>query len=192
MPCARRITCNRRLTSLVASLARTYCAATMNAPLRLPIRFDVQGLLKAIAQAADTPESFKPALTGAQWDLLATYMQPFALTSGQVLIEQNAADRTVYIVESGQLTVHYEDAKGRLRLASVGPGSAVGEGAFFSRMPRNATVTAASACKIWSLTPIRFTELTNRQPALAVEVAMALGSLVSRRLSNRPKRVAVT
>ena len=43
------------------------------------------------------------------------------------------------------------------------------------------------AAKIWSLTPIRFTELTNRQPNIALEVAMALGSLVSRRLANRPR-----
>lgn len=163
----------------------------MNAPLRTPVRFDVQGLVKAIAQN-DSNDSFRPQLSATQWELLGSYMQPFALMNGQVLIEQNAADRTVYVVESGTLTVHYEDAKGRLRLAVVGPGSAVGEGAFFTRMPRNATVTAGSPCKIWSLTPIRFTELTNRQPQLAVEVAMSLGSLVSRRLSNRPKRVAVT
>lgn len=163
----------------------------MNAPLRSPVRFDVQGLLKAIQQN-ETSDVFRPALTPQQWDLLATYLQPFAMTQGQVLIEQNAEDRTVYVVESGQLTVHYEDAKGRLRLATVGPGSAVGEGAFFTRQPRNATVQAAAACKIWSLTPIRFTELGNRQPALALEVAMALGALVSRRLAHRPKRIAVT
>jgi len=157
----------------------------------MPIKFDVQGLVKAITQN-DTSDHFRPALSPEKWELLATYMQPFALMNGQVLIEQNAADRTVYVVESGSLTVHYEDDKKRLRLAVVGPGSAVGEGAFFTRQPRTATVTAASACKIWSLTPIRFTELTNRQPALALEVAMALGSLVSRRLANRPKRAAVT
>ena len=127
-----------------------------------------------------------------QWELLGTYMQPFALMQGQVLIEQNAQDRTVYLVEAGTLTVHYEDDKGRVRLAIVGPGSAVGEGAFFTRHPRTATVQAASACKIWCLTPIRFTELSNRNPALALEIAMALGSLVSRRLVNKPKRVAVT
>ena len=77
-------------------------------------------------------------------------------------------------------------------LNRIEAGSAVGEGAFFTRQPRSATVQAASACKIWSLSPIRFTELSNRQPQLAMEVAMALGSLVSRRLANRPKRVAVT
>jgi len=163
----------------------------MNAPLRTPIRFDVQGLVKSL-QLNESSDSFRPALTPTQWEVLGTYLQPFAVTQGQVLIEQNANDRTVYFLESGTLTVHYEDHKNRLRLASVGPGSAVGEGAFFTRQPRNATVQAASACKVWSLTPIRFTELSNRQPGIALEVAMGLGALVSRRLANRPKRVAVT
>ena len=163
----------------------------MNAALRTPIRFDVQGLVHATAHNQSL-DAFHPTFTSKQWELLGTYLQPFAVQQGQVLIEQNSSDRTVYFVETGQLTVHYEDDKGRLRLATVEPGSAVGEGAFFSRNPRQATVQAASVSKIWSLTPIRFTELTNRQPELALEVAMALGALVSRRLANRPKRVAVT
>jgi CRP/FNR family transcriptional regulator, cyclic AMP receptor protein len=53
-------------------------------------------------------------------------------------------------------------------------------------------VQAASASKVWCLTPIRFTELSNRNPAVALEISMALGSLVSRRLVNKPKRIAVT
>lgn len=162
----------------------------MNAPLRT-LHFDVQGLVHAAAhnQSAD---AFHPALDAKQWELFGTYLQPFAVQTGQVLIERNASDRTVYLVESGKLTVHYEDDKGRLRLASVDAGSAVGEGAFFSRSPRSATVQAAACSKIWTLTPIRFTELTNRQPGLALEVAMALGALVARRLAIRPRRVAVT
>jgi len=163
----------------------------MNVPLRAPIRFDIQGLIQAIKKN-ESNDSFAPSLTPFQWELLSSYMQPFSLMQGQVLIEQNALDRTLYLIESGGLSVHYEDDKGRVRLAVVGPGSAVGEGAFFTRQPRNATVQAASASKIWCLTPIRFTELSNRNPAVALAIAMALGSLVSRRLVNKPKRVAVT
>ena len=163
----------------------------MNAPLPTGLHFDVQGLVQATAHNQSL-DAFHPSLNPKQWELLGTYLQPFAVRQGQVVIEQSASDRTVYLVETGQLTVHYEDDKGRLRLAVVEAGSAVGEGAFFTRQPRTATVQAASAAKLWSLSPIRFTELTNRQPELALEVAMALGSLVSRRLSNRPKRVAVT
>jgi CRP-like cAMP-binding protein len=163
----------------------------MNAPLPSHLPFDVQGLVRAVAQNRSM-DAFHANLTAKQWELLGSYLQPFAVRQGQVVIEQSASDRTVYLVETGQLTVHYEDDKGRLRLAVVESGSAVGEGAFFTRQPRNATVQAASAAKLWSLSPIRFTELTNRQPQLALEVAMALGSLVSRRLANRPKRIAVT
>jgi CRP-like cAMP-binding protein len=163
----------------------------MNAPLRASVRFDVQGLVHAIVHNHSN-DSFSPALTPTQWELLGTYMQPFALTQGQVLIEQNAQDRTVYLVESGGVSVHYEDDKRRVRMAMVGPGSAVGEGAFLTRMPRSATAQAASPSKVWCLTPIRFTELRNRQPVMALEVALALGSLVARRLGNKPQRIAVT
>lgn len=163
----------------------------MNAPLRTPVQFDVQGLVQAMAQN-QTNDRLGCALGQAQWDTLASYMQPFALAQGQVLIEQGAADRTLYLLESGSLSVHYEDDKGRVRLAIVAPGSAVGEGAFFTRNPRNATVQAAAPCKVWCLTPIRFSELSNRHPNVALELAMALGSLLGRRLVNKPKRVAVT
>lgn len=163
----------------------------MNALLRNPIKFDVQGLVHAIAQN-ESNDSFAPALSAVQWEMLSSYLQPCEAKTGQVLIAQNANDRTLYIVERGSLTVHYEDSKGRVRLAVVGPGSAVGEGAFFTRQPRSATVQAAASTKLWCMTPLRFTELSNRQPAVALEIAMALGSLVSRRLVNKPKRVAVT
>jgi CRP/FNR family cyclic AMP-dependent transcriptional regulator len=163
----------------------------MNAPLRNPVKFDVHGLLRAIEENASN-DSFAPVLNATQWEMLGSYLQPHELKSGQVLIEQNAEDRTLYIVERGSLTVHYEDSKGRVRLATVGPGSAVGEGSFFTRLPRSATVQAAAPTTLWCLTPLRFTELSNRQPAVALEIAMALGALVSRRLVNKPKRAAVT
>src|SRR3954462_5710341 len=118
----------------------------MNAPRPTPIHFDVQGLVQAMARNQST-DACRLARNAAQWEILGSYLQPFPLRQGQVLIEQNAEDRTVYLVDSGTLTVHYEDDKGRLRLASVEPGSAVGEAAFFTRNARTATVQAASACK---------------------------------------------
>jgi CRP/FNR family cyclic AMP-dependent transcriptional regulator len=163
----------------------------MNAPLRTPIKFDLQGLVQAITSNRSN-DCFTPQLNATQWELLGGYLTPFALMEGQILIEQGALDRTLYIVETGSLSVHFKDGKERVRLAVVGPGSAVGEGAFFTRLPRSATVQAAGPSKIWCLTPIRFTELSNRQPAVALEISMALGSLVTRRLVNKPKRVAVT
>ena len=154
-------------------------------------QFHIDALVQATAQNSAL-DGFRPALHASHWQVLGTYLQPLAVKTGQVVIQQGATDRTIYFVEAGNLTVHFEDETGRIRIASVGPGSAVGEGAFFSREPRSATVQAATACKLWSLTAMRFTELSNRQPQIALDVAMALGALVSRRLADRLRSVAIT
>ncbi len=151
----------------------------------------VIGLLQAL-QHADSPDSVKLTLGVAQWQVLAGYLQTFTMEEGQALIEQGSKDTTVYFIESGALNVYHTDANAQAHVAIIGPGSCVGEGAFFSRMPRNATVQAANRCKLWSLTPMRFTELSNRHSAIALALVMSLGSVVARRLGNRPKRGAVT
>ena len=153
--------------------------------------FDIHDLANAIAQSrVDDPLLLQ--LTPSQWDALAPYLQPLALAAGQVLFKQGAADRTLYLIESGNLSVHYEDDQGEVRLAIVGAGSAVGEGSFFSRAPRSATVQSGLPTRLWSLAPTRFAELSNRKPELALAVAMAAGAVVAKRLSNRRRRVAVT
>ena len=163
----------------------------MNAITPIASKNDLTGLLSAIAQA-DADDSMSNPLTPAQWDTVSAYLQPYAVPVGHVLFSQCATDRTLYLVESGSLSVHYQDEKERLRLAIVGPGSVVGEGAFFSMRPRSATVQASAPTKLWTLTALRFTELTNRQPAIALGLAMAAGAVLAKRLGNRRRRVAAT
>lgn len=163
----------------------------MNAPLPSTLRFDVQGLVAAIAHS-HASDALRCQLTPQQWDILAGYMQPFAMQPGQVLIEQGSNEQTLYFIESGTLSVHYEDDKGRVRLALVAAGTVIGEGAFFSRLPRNATVQASNASKVWCLTALRFKELANRHSPIALELSLAMGGVLAKRLYNRPKRVAVT
>lgn len=130
--------------------------------------------------------------TATEWAVFSDYLQPFALARDQVLIEQGATDRTVYFVESGTLSVHCVDEEGRMNLAMVGAGSVVGEWAFFSSMARKSEAVAAGPCKLWRLSLIRFMDLANRQPALALRIALALGTVMAKRVVNKPKRVAAT
>lgn len=163
----------------------------MNAPLPSTVNLSIQGLAQAIAQS-NASDALRCQLSPPNWDLLASYLQPFALTHGQVLMEQGAVDRTVYFIESGTLSVHYEDEKSRVRMAMVAAGTVLGEGAFFSHQPRSATVQASTACKLWFMTPLRFIELSNRHSPVALELTLAMGSVMAKRLYNRSKRVAVT
>ena len=151
----------------------------------------IQDLCRAIAQNTSY-DAFAPALNAQQWEAVAAYLQPFDLAAGQVLIDQGAQDRTVFMIESGALSVHLIGDKGQMQLAILNPGSVVGEGSFFSRAPRSANVVATGAARVWRLTGIRFAELSNRQPNLALELTMGLGAVIAKRLVNKQKRVAVT
>lgn len=154
-------------------------------------KVDLLGLIDAIAHATADDCMINP-LTNAQWEVLSSYLLPVILPAGQVLFSQGATDRTLYLVESGSLSVHLQDEKERLRLAIVGPGSVIGEGAFFSHRTRSATVQASAASKLWSLTALRYAELAHRQPAIALGLVMAAGSVLGKRLGNRRRRVAAT
>lgn len=163
----------------------------MNLMTPVSSKVELQGLIDAIAQAS-AEDSMTNPLSPAQWEILSPYLQPVTLAASQILFSQGTTDRTLYLVESGTLSVHFQDDKERLRLAIVAAGSVVGEGAFFSHRPRSATVQAASPCRLWSLTALRFAELSNRQPAIALGVAMAAGAVLAKRLGNRRRRVAAT
>jgi len=163
----------------------------MNAPLPPSVKLDLSGLINALVQA-HAEDSMSNPLSAAQWDTLSAYLQPVTLAAGHTLFNQGASERSLYFIESGSLSVHYQDEKERLRLAIVTAGSVVGEGAFFSHRPRSATVQATAPCKLWSLTAIRFTELSNRQPAIALQLVMAVGAVIAKRMANRRRRIATT
>ena len=152
---------------------------------------DIKALLEAVSSNPNDP-TLSHQLNPAQWSVISGYMQPSMLAPGQVLITQGTEDRTLFFVESGMLTVHFEDTAGKIRLATVGAGSVVGEGGFFSHLARSATVQAGSACKLWALTPMRFSELSNRQPPVALALAMALGAIMAKRVVSNRRRIAVT
>ena len=151
----------------------------------------LDGLMAALRQSPED-DALGTAFGAQQWAIIAPYLQPLDLAAGQILFDQGSSDRSLYLVESGSLSVHYQDAKQRVRLAIVGSGSVVGEGAFFSHRTRSATVQANGACRLWGLTPLRFAELSNRQPAAALALAMMVGAVLAKRLANRRMRVAAT
>jgi CRP/FNR family cyclic AMP-dependent transcriptional regulator len=155
------------------------------------VRFDILQLAQAMRMSSAL-DAVPMNLSDPHWRQLAEYLQPVSLQQGQVLIEQGVKDRTVYFVESGSLTVHFQDTRERVRIAMVGAGSLLGEGAFFSHLPRSATVNAGSDCRLWCLTPLRFRELSTRHSDIALELTVSMAAVLARRMYNKPKRVAVT
>jgi CRP-like cAMP-binding protein len=163
----------------------------MNAISSAALRYDIQSLVQSIRHC-NALDALPLSLNDGQWSTLAHYLQPRSLSQGEALFEQGVKDRSVYFVESGSLAVHYEDSRSRIRFAMVGAGSLLGEGAFFSHLPRSATVQAGSECRLWCMTALRFRELSVRHPDVALELSLAMATVLARRMHNKPKRVAVT
>ena len=152
---------------------------------------DLSALIQAMTSSVAS-DNAQNLLTASQWELLAPYLVPVNLSSSEILFAEGTLDRNLYMVEAGSLSVHYQDSKERIRLALVGPGSLVGEGAFFAHRPRRATVQAAAPSRLWCLTALRYSELANRQPALALALVTMAGQVLARRASDSRRRVAST
>ena len=100
-----------------------------------------------------------------------------------MLVEAGAADRTVYLLEDGELDVVGANAEGEeQRLTQMRPGSVFGEQAFLDGLPRSASIRAAEPCRVRSLSWEGFQRLSAAEPGLAQIVLLDLARVVSERL----------
>lgn len=119
----------------------------MNVVLFTSLGTDLVGLADAMANCREV-DALRCRFSPVHWDLLASYLQVLTMKAGQVLMKEGALDRTVYFIEGGTLSVHYEDEKFRLGMALISAGTMVGEGSVFAHLARKATDTASSSCKL--------------------------------------------
>jgi len=96
------------------------------------------------------------------------------LRAGKVLIEEGERGREFFVIVSGEVEVR---RKGR-KLATLGPGSFVGEMALLSKIPRTATVTAVTPLDVLVITDRAFLDLLDKVPELWPKVAQALAERV--------------
>jgi CRP-like cAMP-binding protein len=163
----------------------------MEIPHQHPGNADVNGLVAAIARNKEDGVLARH-LGAPSWYIVADFLRPHEFDRGHLLIGQGAPDRTLYFLESGDLKVDVKTDAGLLQLAILGAGTVVGEGGFFSRLPRNASVVAYSRCKVWSLSPEDFEALGRKHPAVALSLAMALGAILATRMLDVSRRITST
>lgn len=152
---------------------------------------DVNGLILAISRNKE--DGVLARHLGAQsWYIVADFLHPHAYERGHLLISQGAQDRNLYFLEQGNLKVDVKTDQGLLQLAILGPGTVVGEGSFFSHLPRNASVVAYSNCKVWEMSPADFETLGKKHPTVALSLSMALSAIMATRMLDVSKRIAIT
>ena len=138
---------------------------------------NVNQLVEAIA-AFDAKDALQCKLTVDEWKALAPYLSVNYLRVGEPLMREGDADRELFILAEGELQVSIHDNV----IATLKPGTVVGEGTFFSGQPRSATVTPSRTGVAWGLHWDKFDAMTNKQPRLAVDLCKGLAAVLAIRM----------
>lgn len=107
-----------------------------------------------------------PFLKDAGSDLineLAELLDSKRYAKGDVLIREGEEGTKFFLVEDGIVGV----SKANQKIAELGPGACIGEGALFTRRPCTATVTALVDTTCFSLTKPSFNRIVRRYPVFA-------------------------
>ncbi|PAT36447.1 Crp/Fnr family transcriptional regulator [Vandammella animalimorsus] len=147
-------------------------------------------LAAAFAAPLD-PEAISKPLAANHWELLAGFLTPTNLMEGETLFQRYRDERSLYFLESGRVTIHYENEKGTLRVALVSSGTVFGEASFLGNMPRQASAQVATAGRAWQLSRLKFTELYQRHPSVALDVVQLASATLARRSRDARRRRAI-
>jgi CRP-like cAMP-binding protein len=125
-----------------------------------------------------------PEWSNEDWERLLDAAGLRRVAVGEAVIRRGGDDRALCIVLDGEVEVmaHASDGLSFGRLARFGPGSVVGEQAFFDSGPRSAGAWAVRDCTVATLTPEQFTAFADANPGLGRDLLFALGRILAIRL----------
>jgi CRP-like cAMP-binding protein len=117
------------------------------------------------------------------WVKLFRCAEELSIAAGRVLIQKNAAERSLFFVASGLLEVtSILGGQTMATIAKIKPGSVVGELAFLDGKPRSAKVWAVADSTLYRLEYDVYVKFADEHPALACELVFGIGRLVAMRL----------
>jgi len=140
-------------------------------------------------------EAFKD-LSASEHDELESRLQPISIARGEILVRQGDVADALYLVVSGRFLVLLE---GREKpISEIGPGSPIGEIAFFAGGMRTATVKAGRDSLVLRLTREDFEQLAARSPGIWVAITAALARRLAETTAGghvkreaRPRTIAI-
>lgn len=133
-------------------------------------------------QTLNAEDAFRARLTLDQWRVIAPYLTRHEIRAGDLLIKQGDADRSMYFLAQGSLQVFVTGGvPGSSRIAILRAGSVVGEPGLFNDGPRMANVEAMTAGEVGHCVA-RASRLSQRSPALVLEILRAAGNVMAVRM----------
>lgn len=110
-------------------------------------------------------------LSNDDLNLIATRLTKERYAKGDCVFREGDVGDTMYLVESGQLSVLGVD---EVEIAKIGPGDFVGEISLILAQPRTASLRVAIDAELWALRKQDFDELITTRPSMGVEMMRVL------------------
>jgi SulP family sulfate permease len=125
--------------------------------------------------------------------MILSYCQRAEFGPGQYLIHQGASADSIVMIESGHAGVEEEPGEGRspTRLASIGPGSIIGEMGFYLQEQRSASVIAEDQMVVWVLSNDALQRLQAERPLAASKLHQIMAKVLARRLAQADRLIGV-
>lgn len=137
----------------------------------------MEQLVEAIA-GLEAADALQCRMSLQEWKSLAPYLSVRFLKAGDPLMQEGDAERELFILADGELEVSIQGST----IATLRPGTVVGEGTFFSGQPRSATVTPSQPGVAWGLHWDKFDALSAKHPKLAVDLVKGLAAVLAVRM----------
>lgn len=118
------------------------------------------------------------ALTEEERRSVSAEMQEKVYQEGQSITVEGAPSEAAYFVDAGWVSIFREQAGRKAILASLGPGSVLGEADLLLDRPYSSTAEAASEVKLWSLNKSDLERIIAEEPEIGLKLSLALGSKV--------------
>jgi CRP-like cAMP-binding protein len=125
---------------------------------------------------------FLPFLTPAEESALLTKAPLKSYRSGDVVIEQNATVRAIYLIEDGLVRVERQELGGMVRLAGLGSGEFFGEMSFVDEGPTSARVVAEEATRLRVIDEATVDAVTRADPSFPGRLFRSIAAILSERL----------
>lgn len=142
---------------------------------------------------ADAAMTLLRNATDEDWRRLLAHTTTRRFIAGEWLITEGTVDNALYFLGEGELEVLMPRSRtgGPRRLALVRPGSVVGEQSFLDGLPRSTSIRACSHGEAIRLSRENFMVFSARDPVLARDLLLDLGRVVSLRLRETTRFLAL-
>ena len=138
-------------------------------------------------------EQLKEAFVdGARAAAFEKYLRRINLPEGACLIRDGAGTDDLFFIERGRVAVVVEGPGGvSTRVNSMGPGTVIGETAFFLGLPRSASVVVEADMVGFQLTRQSWDLMAVENPALLIAFQRSLLRVLAERLADVNRRIRI-